>query len=47
MAFGKEEKGLIGSQAMVDAITKDRVAEGQWSDLGGRYVPDVPRLDRG
>lgn len=27
VAFGKEEKGLIGSRAMVDNINKDRVAE--------------------
>jgi hypothetical protein len=27
VAFGKEEKGLIGSRAMVDAIMKDQVAQ--------------------
>ena len=27
VAFGKEEKGLIGSHAMVDAINKDQVAQ--------------------
>jgi Iap family predicted aminopeptidase len=27
VAFGKEEKGLIGSHAMANAISKDRVAE--------------------
>lgn len=27
VAFGKEEKGLVGSHAMVDAITKDQVAQ--------------------
>jgi hypothetical protein len=27
VAFGKEEKGLIGSRAMADAITKDHVAQ--------------------
>jgi hypothetical protein len=27
VAFGKEEKGLVGSRAMVDAIKKDQVAE--------------------
>lgn len=27
VAFGKEEKGLVGSRAMVDAITKEQVAQ--------------------
>lgn len=27
VAFGKEEKGLIGSHAMVEAITKDQIAQ--------------------
>ncbi|HEX8175891.1 MAG TPA: M20/M25/M40 family metallo-hydrolase [Pyrinomonadaceae bacterium] len=27
VAFGKEEKGLVGSRAMVDAITKDQVTQ--------------------
>lgn len=27
VTFGKEEKGLIGSRAMVDAVTKDQVPE--------------------
>jgi hypothetical protein len=27
VAFGKEEKGLLGSHAMVDAITKDQVTQ--------------------